>query len=572
MDIPLPDASDLSGDGLEPTKYVRTKGSLLREIADSADDGVRRNPDQLMMEGFDDREKEEEKEKARRQEAEHLEKELDLSRQKRILNFKFWNHSDETGSSADEKFSGEAEARHLPAFLQRIADRFSYLDNSFAPVKSEEYTDENERKAVFATLIDARKNALARIFIVAVLGAALFITDLIASISAANNGGFFTVFGGSNNVLITVNLVILAICAAVMAADLKNGIFSLLKIRPKADTSLLLMLCAALVQNITAYFTQLKLEADYHLLTPAVLLLCLPYLFAKLFYLDNTRQCFKPASSKSDKSYLRKVSDPNLSARLLCESKSEDNNVVYSGKTRFISSFLQRSARCAFNAMPSSRIIAACACAALISAIIAWIMKGSFAYCITAFTLCLAFSFPVSCLIASGWAIARENKKLSVKSSFVLSYADARDFASVDNIAADASELVDAQITNCLTSKSVSERQARFVAASIASKAGSVMAKTFAGDISAFEEKLPPAENLVYEDKLGLSAWVSGCKVLLGTYSILVNHNVKVPEESVVRSLLAEDEQPLYLAIEGQFTAVFAVKYTRSAAVGTGLS
>lgn len=554
----------------EPTRHVRTRGSLLREIADSADDGVRRNPDQLMMEGFEDRAREEEEKRVRREEAAKLEEELGRSREKRISSFKFWGSRDDTGDSEDETFSGVREDTLLPAFLQRIAGRFAGIDNAFAPVNSEEYEDENDRKAVFSTLIAARKNTLVRILIVGVLGVALLILNLVASLSAANHGGFFTAYGGSNAVLISLNLALLAVTAGVMFPDLKNGVISLLKIRPKADTSLVFLLCAALVQLVAAYFSQFKLEFDYHLLTPAAVLLCVPYLFAKLFYLDHTRQCFKSASSKSDKAYLRKVSDPEFAARLRCE-RTGDDNVVYAGKTRFISNFLSRSADCAFAGMPASRLVLICALIAFIAGVVAWIVNGSFLLCATAVTLTLAFSFPVGCLVVTGWAIAGENKKLSVKSSFVLSYADARDFSAVDNLAADASELIDAEITNCMTAKNVSVRQARFVAASIAAGAGSLIRTIFAEDISNFEEKLPAAENVVYEDRLGLSAWVSGCKVLLGAHAILVNHNVRVPEDAVVRSLLQEGEYPLYLAIEGHFTAVFAVKYKAQAGVGGGL-
>ena len=561
-----------SGGADGKTKFVRTKGSLLKEIADSADEDVRRNPDQLMIDGFDDREKEEALERERQAEAARLEAELDKSRQKRINAFRFWGGAGETGASADEKFTGTRETSLLPGFLQKIADRFSHLDNAFAPIKSDEYTDENDRKAVFSTLIAARRFTLMRIAAAALLGLALFIIDLTASVSAANNGGFFAVFGGNYRVLIVINLVLLGICAGVMAADLKNGLFSLLKIRPKTDTFLLLLMLSSAAQLVAAFFSRQKLEADYHLLTPAVILLCVPYLAAKLFYLDNTRQCFKAAASKSNKSYLRKVSDESLVSRLLCETPAGETNVVYSGKTRFVSRFLARSAAGAAAGMPASRLVLICAGVSLIAAVVAGVMQGSFTAFISAFTLCLAFSFPVGSLTATGWAIAGENKKLSVKSSFVLSYADARDFAAVDNIAADASELIDSAVVNCLTAKSVSERQARFVAASIANKAGYLMRQTFASDIAAFEEKLPAAENVTYEDRLGLSAWVSGCKVLLGTNAILVNHNVSVPEENVVTALLGEDEYPIYLAIEGHFTAVFAVKYKRRANVGKGLS
>ena len=222
----------------------------------------------------------------RREQQEQLRAELNKTRQERISAFKFWGKQKNAseGASVDEKFTEAAEKTVLPPFLQKISDRFSGLNSDFSPFSGEEYTDFNERKNVFNRLVADRKGVLIRLLIIGILGVALFVTDIAASASAsANANGFFSVFGGSYIVFTTVNLVALLVCAALMAGDLKNGLFSLLKLHPKADTSLFFLMVSVLAQNICAYFTQLKLEENVHLLTPAAILLCLPYLFGKLF-------------------------------------------------------------------------------------------------------------------------------------------------------------------------------------------------------------------------------------------------------------------------------------------------
>ena len=556
-----------------PTKHIADpKGSLLREIADTADDGVRRNPDQLMMEGFDSVGKRNEEEKAR-EEAE-LADELTKSRQQRISAFKFWDKKNVGASSdtADEKFSKGPEKTVLPAFLEKISASFEHLDTDFTPATSEEYADFNSRREVFAGLINARKGVLLRLLIVGLLGVILFIIDIAASVSASKNpDGFFTLFGGSYTAYTTVNLIGLAACIVLMFRDLKTGAFSLLKVHPKADTSLLLLLACTLVQNVAAYFTQLKLEENFHLLTPAAILLCVPYLLAKLFYYDNTRHCFKAAAAKSEKSYLRRVSDEALVAELLRDRESGAQNVVYAGKTRFISGFLARSANSAYAGMPSSRSVLITAGVSLIVGIIAAIVRRDAVYGITALTMSLAFSFPVSCLFATGFKISSENKKLSVKSSFVQSHNDARDFAAVDNIIIDDSDIFSAEISNCVAAKGVSEKQAKFCAAVLTAKFGGPLHTALMETVGSLEDKFPAAENLVYEEKLGLSAWVSNCKVLLGTHALLVNHNVQVPEEKAVGAFLSEDAVPLYLALEGRFAAVLGVKYSCRSGSGDNL-
>ena len=549
-----------------------TKSDLLREIADSAETDVRRNPDQLMMEGFNDPEKEKKERERRKKEAEVLEKELSRSRAKLVNGFRFRGRSDQQ-PAADEKFSSEPRKEDaLPDFLKKISDRFKHLPDDFTPVNAREYSDYNERKAVFNALMEARRGTLARIGVVGLLGLVLLLINMIAHISAVKNGGFFTVLGGNYNVFSAVNLVFLLLTAVLMFPELKNGVVSALKIRPRADSVLLLLLAGAAVQNIASFFTKLRLETDFRMFTPAAILLCIPYLCAKLFYYDNARHCFKSVAAKSDKTYLRKVTDADLIRRLLRDDNADKSNVVYAGKTRFIGSFLRRSARAAYDVSPGRRTVFFTVSLSVIAGLLAWILKGSFLYCTAAFELCLAAAFPVCGLIASGWMIAAENKKLSLKSSFILRYQDAHDFSAVDNIAVDADELVSGTLSDCLTADGVRERQARFVAAAVAAKAGGIAASTFAADIEAFRDKLPEAETVVYEDKLGLSAWVNGCKVLLGNRQLLEHHNVEAPGEEPIASILSTGELPLFLAMEGHFTAVFAVRYAPREQIAAGLS
>ncbi len=545
-----------------PTKRIAPKGELLREIADTATDDIPHDPDQLMMDGYDGENADGEREEALRE-----------TRAQKINSFHFWNkaHSQAAGADTDEKFTSGG-SRELPGVLQRTADRFSGLDSSFTPVNSGEYSDAEDRKTVFKNLIKTRNSCLFRAAAVAFTGIILLVIDLAVSVSASKNGGFFAVLGGNSLVYNIINSVFLAIAAVIMLPDLKAGASSLLKIHPKTDTSLLITFIFAALQNAALYSNAIKTEFDLHLLTPAAILVAVPYLVSKLFFYDSTRQCFKAVSAKSDKSYLRKVSDINLVKELLRDSEADESvNVVYAGKTKFISAFLARSADSATAAMPASRLVLICAGVSALLGIIAGITGKSFASGITAATLASLCSFPVGSLMSLGKLLADENKKLSLKSSFVQSYADARDFSCVDDIVIDDADVIKAEVTKCISAKDVKEKQAMFVAGALTSVSGGLLKKAFASGVAGFEERMPAVDGLVYEDRLGVSAWVSGCKILLGTHALLVNHNVGVPDESIVNALIEDGCKPVYLAIEGRFAALFSVKYSPLAGVAENL-
>ena len=565
------DASDEPSDTIpyDPTRHFDSKGSRLREIADTAGDDVRRNPDQMMMDGFEEIGKKTDEEIAF---DEALKDELKQARQKRVMSFRFWDKAPEQsgGEVTDEKFEKHKNVQSLPAFAEKFAMRFAHIPTPFTPIASEEYTGGGNRKAVFTAIRSARTKALVSLFGLSAIGLILLITDVVAKLTASANDGFTSVFGGNVTALALFNLIFLVIAAGLMLPELKNGVVSVLKLRPQADALFLLLMLSALGQTVAALFTQLKVAGDFQLLAPAAVLAAVPYLLAKLFYYDNARHCFKTVSAKSEKAYLRRVTDKELSARLGCAGEA-DGNTVYIGRTRGIGGFPASGETTAASEMPRSRVTAILAGVSVLTALIVTIVKGSPACGLSALTLCLSLSIPVSLLAAAGFYLSRANEKLSLKSSYIQSYEDAKAFSSINNIACDASDLFHGEITNCMTAGGVSKKQAHFAAACAAAGTGSLMRKLFAPDIETYEDKLSPAKNTVYEDKMGISSYVSGCTVLLGNHDMMLNHNIPVPEESAVLSFLKEGERPLYLAMEGRFTAVFAVEYAAEDDIKAGV-
>lgn len=542
------------------TKDISGKGNLLREIAKtSVQNDTDTDDGQLTIEGF----MEENNADSSSADDEAVLEELSRVRENRIKNFRFWTKSAvETGESEDKSFSPQKEELRLPSFLNSIRNKFSHLNTDFVPMGDEEYQDPSRRKEIFASLMGLKKSTLIKALFLSIIGIILLIINIVTAVSAAMNNGFFSVFGGSAVAYNIVNLVILLLCGTVMADDLKKGIFSILKIRPRTDTALLIMYLGALAQNITAFFSDLKPESDYHLLSGAVVLLCVPVLLSKAFYYDSTRHCFKAVGTTSDKCYLRKISDKETISDLLKDNNPTETNVVYTGKTRFISGFLKRSAGAAFSGQASSRVICIAALGALISGIIGLIVSKSPVYALGCFSVTASLSFPVSCLLFTGFMISSENSMLSVKSSFIGSYSDAYSFCCIDDIILDGDEVFSAEIVSSAVASNVSQKQAEFCAAVLTNKADGILRDAFSVFSQGLQDRYPEVDGLVFEDKLGLSAWISDCRVLLGTKQFLVNHNVELPEAHTVPFMLDENTRPLFLAIEGHFAAAFSVKYS----------
>ncbi len=73
---------------------------------------------------------------------------------------------------------------------------------------------------------------------------------------------------------------------------------------------------------------------------------------------------------------------------------------------------------------------------------------------------------------------------------------------------------------------------------------------------------LPDVDGVVYEDKLGTSAWIYRKKILVGTRDLLIHHGVHVPKEEFEEKYTRKGRKILYLAVTGQIMAMFVVSYS----------
>lgn len=72
---------------------------------------------------------------------------------------------------------------------------------------------------------------------------------------------------------------------------------------------------------------------------------------------------------------------------------------------------------------------------------------------------------------------------------------------------------------------------------------------------------LPDVDGVLYEDRLGTSAWIYRKKILVGTRDLLIHHGVQVPREEYEAKYTRKGRKILYLAVTGKIMAMFVVSY-----------
>ncbi len=98
-------------------------------------------------------------------------------------------------------------------------------------------------------------------------------------------------------------------------------------------------------------------------------------------------------------------------------------------------------------------------------------------------------------------------------------------------------------------------------AASVVCASNGALSSVFLSVIDNDRSLLRKVDTIVYEDGLGLSAWVSERRVLIGTAELLKNHGIAVPSRDYENKYLEKGRNLVYVSVAGQLTAMFVVSY-----------
>ena len=97
--------------------------------------------------------------------------------------------------------------------------------------------------------------------------------------------------------------------------------------------------------------------------------------------------------------------------------------------------------------------------------------------------------------------------------------------------------------------------------AAVIMKTKSPLSSVFDDVIIGKQSILPEVDGVVYEDRLGTSAWIYRKKVLVGTRELLIHHGVQVLNEEFEKRYTRKNRKILYLAVAGKLMAIFVVSY-----------
>lgn len=328
----------------------------------------------------------------------------------------------------------------------------------------------------------------------------------------------------------------------------------------------------ALVQTILSFFNKSPEGASG-------MFYCAAAIFALLMTAENSSRgtarvmqnfLFCTAKRKSGLYGIRAIESEKDAFEVGRALKMGNPDILYSGRVEFPADFIKNSeANSPADSCIKRSLIISSAVSVLLAVISGIITKDIFqAFGVLTGAFCL--TSPCAIELALMIPLYLENRKLNSEGGMIAGYDAALECSEAVAASVDSADLFDRAACEMHGMKdfhTVRIDDVLLYAVAIVLKSGGPLTDVFNRIIGGSTELLPPVRDMIYEDRLGLSATIYNQRVLLGNRNLLTHHNIEVPLKSEEDKVKRNGRKILYIAIGSQVAAMFVFNYAEDASL-----
>lgn len=418
---------------------------------------------------------------------------------------------------------------------------------------TDEYRTADEKFKVAYYIKKKKMSALTGAIISFICALALLIVSIVAKSMETGGKG-----------LIFLSIVITVAAAAVSFNQLLDGIKAIKSFRFNRNTGCFVAVVAVAIQNLIFLTSSAPFENGLSLLNGAAVM----YLGLNMLgeYLENRRigENFSYLSSREDIYSIGPIEKKGTAFEIGRGLLLDDPSVLSSQRTLFPRRFIEFSKKYYPSDSISKKLIPIGVAGSLIIGVITLLVSKDILSGITAFTASVCVCMPYLTCVVDSAAIDKVSKRMRQKGAMIAGWEALRVCENANAVAVDSCDIFDAEGGNVYGIHpfyDIGIDEAIIYTATLAVASGGPLGNLFKRVIVGELSLLPPVDTLIYEDKLGLSAWIFNRRVLVGSEDLLRNHNVEIPDTALIAKHLSVGRYPLYLAIDGKAAAVFIISY-----------
>ena len=372
--------------------------------------------------------------------------------------------------------------------------------------------------------------------------------------------------------LAAANIVLLLASFYLAFPNILSGVKALVNGRVTGGAVGGLTFILALVQTILSFFNKSPEGASG-------MFYCAAAIFALLMTAEKSSRgtarvmqnfLFCTAKRKSGLYGIRAIESEKDAFEVGRALKMGNPDILYSGRVEFPADFIKNSeANSPADSCIKRSLIISSAVSVLLAVISGIITKDIFqAFGVLTGAFCL--TSPCAIELALMIPLYLENRKLNSEGGMIAGYDAALECSEAVAASVDSADLFDRAACEMHGMKdfhTVRIDDVLLYAVAIVLKSGGPLTDVFNRIIGGSTELLPPVRDMIYEDRLGLSATIYNQRVLLGNRNLLTHHNIEVPLKSEEDKVKRNGRKILYIAIDSQVAAMFVFNYAEDASL-----
>lgn len=497
---------------------------------------------QTRLEGFDD-------DRTQKITEDELEQQLDRNRQIKIESFEF---------EQDYAKRKEGPVETAP---------WASIDDTYAPPKETpiindvvDYNSRSDRRAIYLELGSMANKFNIRTILC--LGA-----ELIIVIIGIFGSGILTDFGlgtGGEQIYIILNMALLLFMSIISAKAILKGFQALFTLKPSSDSLVSAAVLFSFVHSVLALTIGQSGAGVSHIFTATTGFILLLNAFGKRSMTRRIFRNFRFIIKGGEKYTAARISDDRETEEFSKGTNLEMCDIRYNVKTEFPTRFLANSYADDPSDMIAKFTVYPALGASLIIGIITFIISLDWLTAVTALTVSVLISTPVSAILSFNKALENADRDLLKERGTLSGFAAVEDAAGTNCVVLDAHEIFPegcCALKGMKLFKRMQMDEAILYAASILNTTEHPFKSIFLESVSEVKDRMPEASDTAYESKLGLSAWIFDRKVLLGTKEMMGAHGIEIPATAKPDEYIKDNVRVMFLAIDGAVYAMFVLEY-----------
>lgn len=429
----------------------------------------------------------------------------------------------------------------------------------------EDFNDYSESTAIIKDLSGIKASLTLRLIVLSAL------TLISAYIELGNrlNIPMLEIFNRDIQPLsyLIVSALVFVAAVVVSAPAVFGGVASLFRLKADGDALLAVSALGSAVQYIALFSSPLYISTAKNTVCIYGFIAILGMLLnavGKLLIIKRVRLNFRFVSGGYEKYAVTMPESEKINTFVKEQFDAPYAGVAVPKRTDFIGNFLSYSFREDLSDNVSKLIAPMLTLGALLLSVGSFVLIKDIHKAACTFAAVTAICAPVSVMLSVNLPFLRAAKKLISRGSMISGLSACNEIYDTNSVLVKSSDLFpkgSIQLSAIKTFAAGKIDDVILDAASVVIRAESDLSDVFLSVIGGRRDLLRPVDSIVYEESMGLSAWVESKRVLIGNRELIRHHGIDVPSKDYEERYLSSGMDMVYLAESGELAAVFLIQY-----------